>query len=199
MGGTLNLNHYENVSSLLNKTLSVDFKIHKIDDIPEKYSHEVYCTYQWVDESAEKFETHKESDIRNSDFNYKANHDLFISNYVSENLQYSIFMIAVYGKLPDDQMKGIVQDFAARPQTSALLKNNEKSDEPFYEDKGGDQDVMKIDEMSDEDTGAKKGSEDADKKMRELEKKLKKIQKENEKLRKNKGTDRGNSSCCRIF
>ncbi|CAI2379027.1 unnamed protein product [Moneuplotes crassus] len=148
MGGNLNLNHYESISSLLNKTLNVDFKIHKIEDVPEKYSHEVYCTYQWVDESAEKFETHKEPDVSKSDFNYTANHDLFISNYVAENLQYSIFMIAVYGKLPDKEMKGLVEGFAARPQTAALLKNNNDNneDEPFYEEKGGDQEVMKLDD-----------------------------------------------------
>ena len=200
MGENLNLNHYEDVSSLLNKTLSVDFKIHQIEDIPDKYSKEIYCTYQWVDEGGEKFETHKHDNPKNPNFDYQANHDLFISNYISENLQYSILMIAVYGKLSDEKMEGLVKDFAARPQTSALLKDPEKKgneNEPFYEDKGGDQNVLKINEEgSEDDTSIKKGNQppEVEKKMIELERKLKKMQKENEKLKKGKGRE-ANSSC----
>ena len=199
MGEHLNLTHYESVSSLLNQTLSIDFKIHQISDVPDKYSNDVYCTYQWVDEAGEKFETHKHSDPRDPNFNYQASHDLFVSNYVSENLQYSIFMIAVYGKLSDEKMQGLVKDFAARPQTSALLKDKGKnSNEPFYEEKGGDQDVMKIDEEdSEDDTRVKKSNSQKDmkKKMLDLQKKLKEIQKENEKLKKTPGGGKTNTSC----
>lgn len=111
-------------------------------------------------------------------------------------------MIAVYGKLSAERMEGIVNTLNARPHTQALLKETgpTNKNEPFYENKGGDQDIMRIDEEDeDQETSPKKtGSQkDMEKKMKELEKKLKKIQKENDKLKKNNGEAR--SSCCVIF
>lgn len=199
-GDSINLNHYESVSGLINQTILVDFEIAAAKSLPDKYTNEVYCTYQWVDEAADNFSTEKCYNTTNPKFKYHAKHDLFISNYISENLQYSILMVAVYGKLSDSHMEGIVNDFNARPHTQALLKEqSQNNNEPFYESKGGKQDVMKIDEESDEETSPKKsGSQkDLERKMKELEQKLKKIQKENDKLKKNGGESR--SSCCVIF
>lgn len=203
----LNLNHYENVRSLLNQTLRVDFKIDGVKGLPEKYSKETYCSYQWVDETSNnEFMTEKIFNNKDPQFNYKERHDLFVSGHIADNLQYSILMVNVYGKITDERMEGIIQDLQARPHTSALLKDqfNENTNEPFFADKGDTQNVMKIgedDEMSDGETSIKKkGSQkDMEKKMKELEKKLKKIQKENDKLKKTTGENRNNSSCCVIF
>lgn len=147
----------------------------------------------------EKSSKQEEEKIQNNPkYNYKAKHDLFISNYIAENLQYSILMVGVYGKLSHEKMEEYVNDLAARPHTSALLKDqlNDNSKEPFYEDKGAKQDIMKIDEIEDseDDGGATKkdSKNDAEKKIKDLEKRLQKIQKENEKLKKNKS--RGESS-----
>jgi hypothetical protein len=110
-------------------------------------------------------------------------------------------MVAVYGKLSDTHMEGIVNDFNARPHTAALLKDQiHNSSDAFYENKGGDQDIMRIDEEESEgDTSLKKNGpqKDMEKKMQDMERKLKKIQKENDKLKKNSGEAR--SSCCVIF
>ena len=141
--------------------------------------------------------------LNNPKYNYKVKHDLFISNYIAENLQYSILMVGVYGKLSNEKMEEYVNELAARPHTSALLKDQlvDNSKEPFYESKGTKQDVMKIDgdlDSGDDGSITKKNSKnDAEKKIKDLEKRLQKIQKENEKLKTNKG--RGESSWCIIF
>lgn len=112
-------------------------------------------------------------------------------------------MVGVYGKLSNEKMEEYVNDLAARPHTSALLKDQlvDNTKEPFYEEKGGKQDIIKIDEeMGSDDDGSitkKESQNHAEKKIRDLEKRLQKIQKENEKLKKNK--TRGESSCCVIF
>ena len=193
-GEKLNLVHYENIGTLLNNTLQVDIKIHEIEGLPEKYCNETYWAYNWIDEAAERYETEKQPRNRNPKYNYHLTHDLFVSSHISEQLQYSILMIAVYGRLSDEKMKEVVQDLAQRPHTQALLKDtiHDNTNEPFYDDKGGKQDIMKIDEEDSEgDTG--------DKRVRELEKKLRKLQKENDKLKKTGKGDKKDSSCCVIF
>lgn len=204
-GEPLNLYHYENVASLLNQTLQVEFNILEAKGLPEKYCNDTYCTYTWIDEAGEKYETKKVSRTKDPRFNYKAKHDLFISNYIAEQLQYSILMVNVHGKLSDEKMSGILNDLAARPHTSALLKDqaNDSKNSAFYEEKDGLQNIMKIDEEDDGSEGAtsikkKDSQKDMEKKMKELEKKLMKIQKENERLKKT-DNGRGNSSCCVIF
>jgi len=203
-GEKLNLNHYEGVMSLLNKTIQVEFNIQEAKGIPEKYCNEVYCEYTWVDEAGEKFETKKTSNSKDPRFKYTKNHDLFISNYIAENLQYSILMVSLYGKLSDEKMLGILNDLQLRPMTSALLKDkSDNGDAPFYDDKGGAQNIMNIDEeesSQEGETGPKKkeSKKDMESKMKDLEKKLKKIQKENDKLKQNPD-NRKSSSCCIIF
>jgi kinesin family protein 13 len=54
-GDSLNLTHYEGVNALINQTLLVDFEIAAAKSLPEKYSNEVYCSYQWIDEAADNF------------------------------------------------------------------------------------------------------------------------------------------------
>lgn len=196
-GEKINLVHYENIGTLLNHTLQVELKIHQIEGLPEKYCNGVYCAYNWIDEAAERFETEKQSKDRNPKFNYTYTHDLFVSNHIADQLQYSILMIAVFGRLSNEKMQDMIQDMAIRPHTQALLKENfkENKDEPFYEGKGGKQDVLKIDEVSDDGTKTK----DPDQKVKELEQKLKKLQKENEKLKKITKGGKKDSSCCSIF
>lgn len=203
-GEVLNLFHYESVMSLLNQTLTVEFQIHEAKGLPEKYCKETYCTYTWIDEAGEKFETQKESNSKDPCFEYKSKHDLFISNYIAENLQYSILMVNVYGKLSDEKMEGIINELQMRPHTSALLKDQfvTNKDSAFYEGKGSTQNVMRVDEENSEgETSIKKkdSQKDADKRMKEMEKKMKKILKENETLKKTAGDKRNSSSCCLIF
>lgn len=58
-GDQLNLNHYENAISLLNKTLQVEFWIHEAKGLPDKYCNESVWIYNWIDEAGEKFETRR--------------------------------------------------------------------------------------------------------------------------------------------
>jgi hypothetical protein len=205
-GESISLVHYENAFSLLNQTLQVQFSIHGAKGLPEKFCTDAYCEYNWVDEAAEKYKTEEYSvkKTKNPKWGYTTEHDLFISNYVAENLQNTILMVGVYGKLSSEHMDNIIEDLGQRPLTAALLKTPDKNSGEFYEDKGGKQDVFKIDEENEDseedmETSPKKKSAEIEKKMRDLEKKLKKIQKENTKLKENTTPEKSRSSCCVIF
>lgn len=181
----------------MNNTLQVRFKIHEIEGLPEKYSSDTFCAYNWVDEAGDRFETPRLQKDRNPKYNYEHNHDLFVSSYLAENLQYSILMIGVYGKLSEEKM----HDLAIRPHTQALLKDqfDNSKNEPFYEDKGENQDIFKLNESGTRDENKFRTMEDPEKRVKELEKKLKKLLNENEKLKKTSGTGKKDSSCCIIF
>lgn len=152
-----------------------------------------------MDEAAERHETEMAPRDRNPKYNYSATHDLFVSNHISDQLQYSILMVAVYGRLSNERMQEAIQELGQRPHTQALLKDQfqEKGNEnePFYDEKGGKQDVINLNEDGTEKLDTK--PEDA--KVKELEKKLKKLQKENEKLKKTVKGGKKDSSCCTIF
>ena len=50
---------------------------------------EVYCDYKWIDENGQKFETEKTPPMiktKNPEWNYKMTHDLYLSNYIVNNL-----------------------------------------------------------------------------------------------------------------
>ena len=119
---------------------------------------EVYCDYKWIDENGQKFETEKTPPMiktKNPEWNYKMTHDLYLSNYIVNNLQESVIMINVYAKMGYEHMSNIIDDFSKRPETAALVASPDRDpNEPFYKEGSGDEgaQMLVIGEENDDDS-----------------------------------------------
>ena len=119
---------------------------------------EVYCDYKWIDENGQKFETEKTPPMiktKNPEWNYKMTHDLYLSNYIVNNLQESVIMINVYAKMGYEHMNNIIDDFSKRPETAALVASPDRDpNEPFYKEGSGDEgaQMLVIGEENDDDS-----------------------------------------------
>lgn len=99
-GQLMNLMLVDSVNELLGRNLTVELGIHEAKEIPEKWTTLNYASYQWVDEQARMFETDKHKvPTKNPKFNYKASHDMYVSNYIVDNLADSTLIVSVWGKL----------------------------------------------------------------------------------------------------
>lgn len=160
-GQEVGLLEFEEVSQLIGRTLYCKFQLHEARGLPENLCSEVYCEYKWIDERAQKFETERTQPFqkhKNPKWQYKATHDLYLSNYIVNNLAESTIVINIFGRLPHENMKGIIEDFSKRPETAALVGEEfqkQNVDEPFFKESEGDANaqVFRIDEApEDEDS-----------------------------------------------
>lgn len=191
--------------------MEVEFSIHQAKNLPLKYCNEVFAEYQWIDDKATAYSTDKivpKKKDNNPLFNYNKVHDLKIDNYIVENLADTTCIISVYGKLTEENMQGLYNDFSNRPETANLLKaTSEFKSDAFYDaalNRSGKQDVFKVEEVDDSfemDEEKQQAKEKEEKAKEELLKELKKLEKQNMSLQKDIKSiskDKG-SGCCTIF
>mmetsp|Transcript_1291 Transcript_1291/g.1379 ORF Transcript_1291/g.1379 Transcript_1291/m.1379 type:complete len:106 (+) Transcript_1291:2385-2702(+) len=105
-------------------------------------------------------------------------------------------------------MQTLYKEFSNRPETASLIKPvGYNKDEPFYDEKKGTkvhQDVLKIDEASENSDNSNENGvvdEKEQKKILKLKKKLELIKQKNDKLQKDLRAmpRKNNTGCCIIF
>jgi len=152
-GEEVSLLDFDDVNQLVGRTLDVKLELHGAKGLPDQLCTEVYGQYNWIDESAKLFTTAisppgKKS--KNVDWNYKHQHELHLNNYIVKNLSESVIIVSVFGKISEENMKDIVNDFAKRPETAALVSPDKFPNnigEIFFDDqKRGKADIMIIEE-----------------------------------------------------
>lgn len=153
----MNLLEFEDVNQLIGRTLSVTMTIHGAKGLPEQLCTETFAEYEWIDEAKRSFKTEKTQPYaheKNPTWEHSVTHELYLSNYVVNQLSEATILVKVFGRISHQKMDEIITDFAKRPETAAIVSPEKRPDEPFYEENGGDMQMLKIEEDSEEEAAA---------------------------------------------
>ena len=106
-GHEIPLIEYEDVNALMGWTLTVKFTLHGAKGIPDQLCEEVYAEYIWIDESQNTYRTECTLPgvrTKNPEWNYKASHDLYLSNFVVNQLSDCSITVNIWGRMPQERM-----------------------------------------------------------------------------------------------
>ena len=85
----MDLLYITSLRELFHKKMVVTIDIHGAEEIPEKYSTEVFAEYQWIDNNAKWYETKKSDEKKKNTkpvWNYSETHKLYVNNHIVDNL-----------------------------------------------------------------------------------------------------------------